>query len=382
MPMPPPTDRDAPAPIRWGWLADVWRLSARLSSRRINLFLRFRSARQLPKSFRARFIAMRIPEETIDRTLEEVRSLGDWMPAWNRSAQRFMSEARREDGAGRWFEAAVARRQAAMCYHTAHFITDTDPRTLRALKAAGVSAFAQAVPKLMPKTRRISIPWRTHQLPAYFAKPNRHAAPYPLVVLFNGATTTKEEMLLWSEHFLARGIALMTLDWPGTGEAVGVPLTADCDDITDSLLEFAAREPGVSLDAVVLLGFSLGGSVAVKAAALDRRIAACVAVTPPYEPRTWIAYVNPLVRQQLALLVKNDQPIETLVDEFSLAEVMPKLRCPMLVLGAGRDLVVPPEEALHVAASGGELATLIWYPTGSHGLYEYLDDWTDLAARW
>jgi pimeloyl-ACP methyl ester carboxylesterase len=132
----------------------------------------------------------------------------------------------------------------------------------------------------------------------------------------------------------------------------------------------------------VLLGFSLGGSVAVRSAALDRRIAACIAVTPPYEPRTWIRYVNPIVRQQLMQLARDPNWVEELLDEFSLGEIVPKLRTPLLVFGAGRDLVVPPEESLHLSSAAGELATLVWYRRGSHGLYEHLDDWSNLAADW
>jgi alpha-beta hydrolase superfamily lysophospholipase len=369
-------------PILWNRSSDLWRLSSRLSPKRIDLFLRLRSARQIPLSFRARFMAMRIPGETVDRTLGEVRGLGDWMAAWNRAAQQFLSESRREDGAGRTYEAAIARRQAAMCYHAAHFVTDTDPRTVRALKAAGVAAFSQAVPHLMPETRRISIPWRTSQLPAYIAKPLDFAGPHPLVVMFNGATTTKEELLLWADPFLEHGIAVMTIDWPGTGEASNLTLTADCDDITDALLDFALDEPGLDPDAVIPLGFSLGGSVAIRAAAFDRRIAACIAVTPPYEPRVWIGYVNTIVRQQLMALAKEAESIEDLLHEFSLGDVIGKLRAPLLVFGAGRDLVVPPEESLHLAAAAGDLATLVWYQRGSHGLYEYLDDWGGLAAEW
>jgi alpha-beta hydrolase superfamily lysophospholipase len=366
----------------WRRSGDVWRLLSRLSPRRIDLLLKFRTARQIPKPFRARFEAMRIPEETIEETLSRIRGLDDWMAAWNQSAQQFLADARREDGAGRGFEAAVARRHAAMCYHAAHFITDTDPRTIRALRAAGVAAFAQSVAKLAPETRRVAIPWRTSRLPAYVAKPADYAPPHPLVVLLNGATTTKEEMLLWADPFLDHGIAVMTLDWPGTGEAASILITADCDDVTDGLLAFAEDDGALDPEAVTLLGFSLGGSVAVKAAALDRRIGACIAVTPPYEPRAWIRYVNPIVREQLMLLAKDPDWIDELLDEFSLAEVMERLRCPLLVFGAGRDLVVPPEEALHVAAAADDLATLVWYPKGSHGLYEHLLDWTDLAARW
>jgi hypothetical protein len=88
------------------------------------------------------------------------------------------------------------------------------------------------------------------------------------------------------------------------------------------------------------------------------------------------------VRQQLMQLARDPNWVDELLQEFSLGEVVSKLRSPLLVIGAGRDLVVPSEESLHLAAAAGELATLVWYRHGSHGLYEHLDDWTNLSAEW
>lgn len=382
----PRDHRDEPsaaAPQLWRFAPDAWRASKRLSERRIDLYLRLRGGRAVPASIVARIRAMRIPEEQIHDALRDIRGLGDWMGVWTRIAQQFLSEARRLDATDRWLDAAEARRNAAMCYHVAHFVTDTDPRTVRALKAAGVAAFAQSVPRLMPETRRALIGWRASQLPAYLAKPVAGSGATPLVVLLNGATTTKEETILWSERFLANGVAVLALDWPGTGEAAAKgPLSPDCDDITDGIVGFVGDEPGLDQTRIVLCGFSLGGSLAVRAAALDRRIAAAIAVTPPYEPRLWLPYVNSIVRQQFVALAPDDDAVEDVVDGFSLADVMPRFRTPLLVFGAARDLTVPPEESLHLAAAAGDLATLVWYPQGAHGLYEQLNDWTNLAAAW
>lgn len=370
-------------PIMWRRADRAWRISARLTPKHIDWFLRVRTGRGLPRSFRERFLAMRLPPETIDRALGEVRHLQDWLPAWNRAAQRYLAEARREDGTGHWHEAALARRNAAMCYHIAHLITDDDPRTVRALRAAGVQAFTQAIQRLMPQVRKVGVPWRAVALPAYLAKPQLHHDRLPLVVLLNGATTTKEETLLWADHFLEYGLAVLALDWPGTGEtADGGPLSSQCDDITDGIIDFAASDPDLDPARVALVGISLGGVLAVRAAALDRRIDACVTVTAPYDARRWIGAVNPIVGHQLLSLAGESASLEELADDFALTEVAGRVRCPMLVFGAGHDLVVPPDESLHLSAAVGDLATLVWYPEGSHGLYEQLDDWTTVAAHW
>jgi 2,6-dihydroxypseudooxynicotine hydrolase len=326
---------------------------------------------------------MQIPSETIEWTLGSIRRLDDWLPAWSRAAQRFLSESRREDGQNNWLEAAVARRNAAMCYHIAHLVTDDDPRTVRALRAAGVQAFAQAAQRLMPFTKKVSIPWRTKHLPGYLAKPEKHQGDLPLVVLLNGATTTKEELLFWVDAFLDRNLAVLALDWPGTGEAAQEHgISSECEDLTDGIVDSAELDPDLDPTRIALVGFSLGGALAVRAAAMDRRIDACVTVTAPYDPRRWLGAVNRVVGSQLLSLAGSDESLETLAAEFSLKSVVPKLRCPLLVFGAGRDLVVPPEESLQLAAAAGDFATLVWYPDGTHGLYEAVDDWTTVSAEW
>jgi pimeloyl-ACP methyl ester carboxylesterase len=236
---------------------------------------------------------------------------------------------------------------------------------------------------LQPAVRRVEIPWRTAQLPGYLAVPERVASPVPLAVLLNGSSTSKEETLLWSEAFLAHGMAVLALDWPGSGEsALTVAPTADCDDFSEGVVALASTEAGIDADRIGLIGFSLGGAVAALAAANDRRIGAIVAVTPPYDPRPWLARAQPLLRRHLETLAGGEERTRRLADAFALPGVIARTRCPVLVIGAGRDLIVPPVEAARYCAEAGDRGTLLWYPDGSHGLYEVMADWTDAAARW
>ena len=369
--------------LGWSRSDRIWRWSRRITPRYVNYFLRLRSGKGLPQAFQARFTAMQLPQESIDRALGEVHRLEDWVGAWNRTAQRFLGEARREEAAGRWYESAVARRNAAMSYHIAHLITDDDPRTVRALRAAGVQAFSQAIPRLIPNTRKVGVHWRTKLLPGYLSKPIESDGPAPVIVLLNGATTTKEETLLWAEPLIHRGFAVLALDWPGTGEAAdGQPLSSHCDDMTDGLREFIEYEPDVDPDRMVLMGISLGAVVAVRCAAMDRRIAAVVTVTPPFDPRPWAHTINPIVARQMVSLAGQAPTLPVLLEDFSLPDVTRRIRCPVLVFGAARDLVVPPDESMRLAAALGDLATLVWYPAGAHGLYDQIDDWIDVTGDW
>ena len=68
-------------------------------------------------------------------------------------------------------------------------------------------------------------------MPAYLSVPTTGKGPFPLLILLNGATTCKEELMLWSPPLVQAGVAVLAVDWPGTGESASFtsPL-ADCDD--------------------------------------------------------------------------------------------------------------------------------------------------------
>ena len=362
----------------------AWRLAPLADRRRIDAYLRVFGAGDLPIGVsHGRLAAMGLPADISARALRKVRRIADWDLGWTWAAQWFLGASRTFERTGQGHAAALAQRHAALSYHLAGMLVFDDPRKMRALRAAASSLYARSLPVLRPAVQRVEIPWRTARLPAYLALPDHDAGPVPLVVVLNGSSTSKEETLLWSEAFLAHGLAVLALDWPGSGEsAPTVPLTLDCDDVSDGVLALAANQPGIDETRVALLGFSLGGALAAMTAANDRRIGAVVAVTPPYDPRPWLRQAQPLLRCHLATLAGGERRLNRLAAAFALPAVVERVRCPILVIGAGRDLIVPPEEAIRYCAAAGELGTLLWYPDGSHGVYEELPDWTAEAARW
>jgi dienelactone hydrolase len=353
------------------------------SERALDQLLQKRSALALPESMLARIVALGLPNETVEDVLGAIRSLDDWMIAWTRMGQQWVAVAKREDISGRWRQGALARRHAAMCYHAAHFITAADQKTVLMLRSTAAGFFAQAAPYLYEMTERVYIPWRHHNLPAYLRRPTGAGSPFPLLIAFNGATTIKEETLLWSDPIVNAGWAVLAVDWPGTGEATGfAPLSGEGESVLVAILREMERDPRVDKSRIAALGFSLGATPVVRGAERDPRIDAVILVTPPFDPPAWPALLDPLMARQLLLLTDDGRDPEQVIASFSLRASLDGWHCPALIFGAGRDLVSPPDEADRVAHGMGDWATLVRYPYAAHGLYDVIDDWPYVAAEW
>lgn len=381
-----PSSRNAETSFRpWRYEADAWRWVHRFNHRHANVVLRARSAKIVPPSVRNRFVAMGLPDDIVDETLASIHKLADWPVAWVETAQRYLGEFRRQTSSQQDIEGAKAQWLAALCYHSAQIVsTAADERTVLTCRAAAASLFAQAQPYVYPNVRKIAIPWRTRTLPAYFQTPEPADRRSGLVVLLNGASTSKEETLSWVSPYLQAGLAILALDSPGTGEvSANEAYLPDQDDILNGVFDVLAGETAIDMTQVFVAGISMGGNQAIRCAAYDRRIAGVVAVTPPYDPPRWLSHASPLLSQELTLMV-GDAPenIPEIAAEFALFDVAPLVRCPVLVFGAGRDVIVPSTEAQLLAHRLGAQASLVWYPKGGHCLYDHIRGWTSDAASW
>jgi hypothetical protein len=89
-----------------------------------------------------------------------------------------------------------------------------------------------------------------------------------------------------------------------------------------------------------------------------------------------------LLNQLSSITGVDGRELPAIAAAFDLTERAERVRCPVLVLGAGRDVVVPPTEAQHLAARLGERAALVWYERGGHCLYANVASWTAETAEW
>lgn len=259
------------------------------------------------------------------------------------------------------------------------------------------------------------------------------AGPFPGLVLCHGFAGVKELLLpAYAERFASAGLAALTFDYRGFGESQGergrlVP-ERQIEDIR-SAIDFLASQPGVSADRIGLWGTSLGGANAIVATARDARVK-CLAVqltfangervvTGKMSPDEKAKFLATLKRMQdrrartgketmvpLTNVLTDPQstafyqrfagdypaldieiPLLTVAETLTHKpeEVLPELRIPLLVIGAGRDSVNPPEESVRLFQAANEPKSLLMLEEATHyELYEgeYLNTASSRQISW
>jgi 2,6-dihydroxypseudooxynicotine hydrolase len=349
----------------------------------VRLSLRLGVAHQMPRWAKLQFTNAGVSPEELDRVLERITSLGSWVDEWEslgreheQGAQDALSLGRRDDAARRFLAASAA-------YNFAQYVIFMDIARKRLLHQACSRAYAQAAPLLDPPAQPFEVLFRRQLLRGYIRVP-RSRSPAPVVVLFNGTNAVKEELHWWSEALLERGIATVLFDGPGLGRTWHrLSMVAEPRPVGVAILDHLETWPELDARAVGFLGFSLGGYLAIRMASHESRVKAVAAISPPYSADIYWNVTLANMRRELAALYDTDErEMGGAIERITLSEMLPRLRCPLLVAGGGRDLITPGTEAWRIFENACCERELIFYPSGAHDCFNVISDLRPRVLSW
>lgn len=218
------------------------------------------------------------PEE-VARAFDDLASLDrdHWAETFSRYAQRYEDRAQAADAAGD----TNAARENYLCaynwYRLARYPAPNSPGKRQAYaryKANYLSASRYFDPPLEEVTMPFSgRPGEGEAVVGYLRKPPV-PGPLPVVVSWGGIDGFKEDRR--AEPFLARNLAVLIIDQPGTGEAP-IPGSEDAERMWDGVFDWIGSHSSLDAARVCILGASTGGYLAAKLAHTHReRIRAAV----------------------------------------------------------------------------------------------------------
>lgn len=314
-----------------------------------------------------RFLANGLDYLDVRRTLDAVESWDDWADAWEAAASRYAELGERALRDGHETTAAEHLRRAALTLQFAQFVLTDDPARREALHRRQADLYRRAAPLLQPPAEPFEVALDGAVLPGYLRRPAGVEAP-PLVVLIPGLESTKEQFSTYEPYFLERGLATLSFEGPGQGEArYALPFSAGAYARAVAALAATVASLPVDANRVAVVGTSFGGHLALRHASLFPGLRAVVDISGPYDLRDFEA-MQPVLQDGFADLVGASTRAEAarLLADVTLDGALEALAVPVLVLHGGRDRIVPPEHGERIAAALGGRAELRLEPEGTH----------------
>jgi dienelactone hydrolase len=224
--------------------------------------------------------------------------------------------------------------------------------------------FRKGIARRYPGIERVEVPYvhdgQSTTLPAWFLKADVQG-PAPTVVMFDGLDNAKEMSVLFGGVEIARrGIHTLAIDGPGQGEALrlqGIPSRHDYEVPASAAYEYISRRPEVDAQRVAVMGFSMGGYYAPRAAAFEPRFAACVAWGGHVDyHESWVRRRKilesggtkisaPSFQLPWVLGMPDMDACMKKLENYRLAGVAEKISCPFYCIHGENDNIVPLEFA-------------------------------------
>jgi 2,6-dihydroxypseudooxynicotine hydrolase len=315
-----------------------------------------------------RFVVNGVPLADFDEVTRSISRWEDWCSAWSTRAAVHESLGNEALASGYTFSAAEHLTRAGVCYHFAKFVFVQDYEQMRAAHRKAVECRRAALPHLDPPGERIEIPYEGTRLYGNLRKP-RGVSRSPIVVMCMGLDSAKEEMDAYESIFLARGMATLAFDGPGQGEAeYELPIRGDYEAVVTSVVDWIEQREDIDANRIGLWGVSLGGYYAPRAAAFEKRVKACIALSGPYDWTALWPQVNPITREAFRVRAKCATP-EAAAEygaRLTLEGVASNITCPLYIVAGKLDRIVPWQDAERLARETSGPVELLMIEDGNH----------------
>ena len=330
-----------------------------------------------------RFTAQGVDPGDFSRVTSPLEHWADWLDAWCANGDAHAELAREAEAAGHALTAGQAWVRAALSYHFAKFVWMLDQARHRTAADQAVAAMTSAHRLLDATAERIELDFDGATMVGNLRRPPGAGRP-PLVLLVAGLDSAKEEFFAVENVFLDRGIATFSLDGPGQGETgYALSIRPDFEAPVAVALDALCARGDIDGNRVGMLGVSLGGYYAARAAAFEPRIRAVVISGGPYD---YGELIRDRAAHSFATFARNTRTTsreETyeFAARITLEGVLGRLTQPMIVVFGKRDRLVPWQHAARVAREAPN-ADLWLFEDGNHVCMNFTYRWRPQAADW
>lgn len=219
--------------------------------------------------------------------------------------------------------------------------------------------FRAAAQLLSPPIEIITVRCGNEEYDGYFCHPmDPKPGPWPAVFFIGGADAFSEEIFFGARQMLSRGWAMLLVDTPGRGSShyvKGIPTRADYEVPVKACIDYLVSRPEVDPKRIALMGISMAGYYAPRAAAFDPRIKALVCWSGCYsvldDLYLFCKHLQPTLQRILGGVT--DAEARERLKSFTMEGAAQNIRCPTLITHGSEDRLMRVEGAKRLFAEVG-----------------------------
>jgi pimeloyl-ACP methyl ester carboxylesterase len=194
----------------------------------------------------------------------------------------------------------------------------------------------------------------------------------------HGAGSRKENHVDFARLATAAGWAALAFDLPGHGASEG-EMSGDAVDDVIRMVHLLGAHDGVDTRRVAVRGSSLGGFLAIHAAAIAREIAGVIAICPASEEHL----SRGVRRGELEMRIGDPLALEAWLAAQDIREAVAGIAGrPLLLMHAEGDIEILSDDSEELYEHAGEPRKLVIIPGGAHGSVQHDAELQGMALRW
>ena len=328
-----------------------------------------------------------------------------WHTEWLKTAKRIHGYADDCFSKGHLTSAKEAYLRASNYYRVSEFmLIDPEDSRIQTTWENSKECFAKAINLFPYDVEQIEIPYEETTLPGHFyhykskeeeknnnkndnvEKDNNSSisklsscnssSSYPTLIVHGGFDSTLEELYSSAAApALDRGYNCLTFEGPGQGGVIRkqkIPFRYDWEKVVSPVIDYAIQKKddfAIDTKRIALMGISMGGYLAARAAAFDNRISACILYNGVYDgydatassfPQPLLTAINKSDSEYVNITIKNlmvsdpnirfnikhgmwttgtHSPYDLIIrsKKYTIKDTLSNIRCSTLVLEAEKD---------------------------------------------
>ena len=297
-----------------------------------------------------------------------IGKLGDWCREFTKLAEKHEKLA---EPAKVEYARILHYMKAAVYYHIGElFVFSPTPEKEKA-HSAMVAAYARAKAHFAYPTEDVKVPFSGTNLNGYFRR-LRGIDKAPCVILVRGVDACKEvELHILSNSLLEQGMFTLAVDLPGQGDTRfrGIKMTPDFEKPVGAAVDYLLDRGDVDARRIGIWGMSFGGFIAPRAAALEKRIRACVSLSGFFGMDEFEFPLSAKLHCLTNMKVADAAEWAQRRKEFTLKNVIHNLSCPLLVVTGSEEKVVPVAQSVKIFDEAARPKDMKIYDGFGHCVY-------------